>query len=93
MKGIIKETVTGLLKPPEVVPDKLVGTPVPGEDVEVVDEKINYRVKLNPEIFYRYSVFKARTEQLGNEWKGDFSDYLDMATKDLLSARATSDRC
>jgi hypothetical protein len=75
------------------VPDKLPGTPVPGEDVEVIDEKINYRVKLNPEIFYRYSVFKARTEQLGNEWKGDFSDYLDMATKDLLSARATSDRC
>ena len=29
---------------------------VPLEDVEVVGEKVNYKVALNPEIFYRYNV-------------------------------------
>jgi hypothetical protein len=38
---------------------QLHGQPVPFEDVEIVGEKVNYKVALNPEVFYRYSVFNA----------------------------------
>jgi len=51
------------IEPPEV--QKLPGVAVPVEDVELVGEEINYKVALNPEIFYRYSVFKARAAALG----------------------------
>ena len=56
-----------------------------GEEVEVKGEKINYKVALNPEIFYLYSIFKAEAERKGNRWDGDFGDFLHMAAKDLLS--------
>jgi hypothetical protein len=53
------------MAPPDVQPaDNLPGTAVPGEDVEVIGEKINYKVALNPEIFYRYSIFRARFPNL-----------------------------
>lgn len=56
-----------------------------GEEVEVVGEKVNYKVALNPEIFYRYNVFKAEVGRRGKTWEGDFSDWLDLATKDILA--------
>jgi hypothetical protein len=59
--------------------------PLEAEDVEVVGEKVNYKVALNPEIFWRYSVFKAEAERRGRQWNGSFSDFLDMATKDILA--------
>jgi len=59
--------------------------PLEAEDVEVVGEKVNYKVALNPEIFWRYNVFKAETERRGRKWGGDFSDFLDLATKDILA--------
>ncbi len=57
---------------------------VPSEDVEIIGEKINYNVALNPEIFYRYSIFKAKAESSVKEWKGEFGDYLDLCTQDML---------
>jgi hypothetical protein len=59
--------------------------PLEAEDVEVVGEKVNYKVALNPEIFWRYSVFKAEAERRGRKWDGTFSDFLDIATKDILA--------
>jgi hypothetical protein len=59
--------------------------PLEAEDVEVVGEKVNYKVALNPEIFWRYSVFKAEAERRGHPWNGSFSDFLDIATKDILA--------
>jgi hypothetical protein len=59
--------------------------PLEAEDVEVVGEKVNYKVALNPEIFWRYSVFKAEAERRGRQWNGSFSDFLDLATKDILA--------
>jgi pyruvate/2-oxoglutarate dehydrogenase complex dihydrolipoamide acyltransferase (E2) component len=56
-----------------------------GEEVEVKGEKINYKVALNPEIFFLYSIFKAEAERKGNKWDGDFGDFLYMAAKDLLT--------
>jgi len=60
-------------------------SPLEAEDVEVVGEKVNYKVALNPEIFWRYNIFKAETERRGRTWGGDFSDFLDLATKDILA--------
>lgn len=65
--------------------EKLPRTPLEAEDVEVVGEKVNYKVALNPEIFWRYNVFKAEAERRGKKWNGSFSDFLDMATKDILA--------
>lgn len=60
--------------------------PIVIDEVEVEGEKVNYKVALNPEIFYRYNVFKAESERRGGKkWTGNFSDFLDMATKDILS--------
>jgi hypothetical protein len=59
--------------------------PLEAEDVEVVGEKVNYKVALNPEIFWRYNVFKAEAERRGRQWNGSFSDFLDLATKDILA--------
>ena len=59
--------------------------PIEAEDVEVIGEKVNYKVALNPEIFWRYNVFKAETERRGRKWAGNFSDFLDLATKDILA--------
>lgn len=59
--------------------------PLEAEDVEVVGEKVNYKVALNPEIFWRYNVFKAEAERRGRPWNGSFSDFIDLATKDILA--------
>ncbi|MCJ7609202.1 hypothetical protein MUP00_05985, partial [Candidatus Bathyarchaeota archaeon] len=39
---------------------ELPGKELPLEDVELIGEKVNYKIALNPEIFYRYSIFKAK---------------------------------
>jgi len=57
----------------------------PAEDVEVIGERLNYKVALNPAIFSRYDKFKAVCLKRGNQWNGDFADFLDMATKDILA--------
>ena len=60
--------------------------PVEAEDVEVIGEKVNYKVALNPEIFWRYNVFKAENERRGGvKWAGSFADFLDLATKGILA--------
>jgi len=59
--------------------------PLEAEDVEVIGEKVNYKVALNPEIFWRYNVFKAEAERRGRPWNGSFSDFIDLATKDILA--------
>ncbi|MCJ7630955.1 hypothetical protein MUP77_00945, partial [Candidatus Bathyarchaeota archaeon] len=83
LRAIMKDIMLEMSRPAEV--EKLPGIAVATEDIELVGEKINYKVALNPEIFYRYSVFKAKAESLGNKWDGGFSDFLDIATKDVLS--------
>jgi hypothetical protein len=55
---------------PEVVPveepaPQTVQLPI--ETVQFAGEKVNYRIALNPEIFFRYSVFKARAASLGRK--------------------------
>lgn len=102
--AMVKETMDGVLKSVDeklgifrkelglnlespTVPDGA----VPLEEVEVIGEKVNYRVALNPEIFYLYSVFKAQNTRLAKTsgaplWKGDFSDWLYLATKELLAS-------
>jgi hypothetical protein len=45
---------------PQPAQPELPGTALPIEEVELVREKVNYKITLNPEIFYRYSIFKAR---------------------------------
>jgi hypothetical protein len=42
MKGLMKEVMLEMSRPPEV--EKLPGITVPTEDIELVVEKINYRV-------------------------------------------------
>lgn len=60
-------------------------TDFPAEDVEVVGEKLNYKLALNPAIFSRYDRFKAIVKKRGKTWTGDFSDYIEMCTKDLFT--------
>jgi uncharacterized C2H2 Zn-finger protein len=55
-----------------------------GEEVEVVGDKINYKIALNPEVFYLYNVFKAEVKRRGREWKGTFGDFIYMAIRDVL---------
>lgn len=57
----------------------------PGEDIEIIGEKVNYKVALNPAIFSRYDKFKAVVKRRGKEWTKDFADFLDMSTKDILA--------
>jgi hypothetical protein len=80
--GRLTEGASGRLTASQKVPEG--ATPM-GEEVEVKGEKINYKVALNPEIFYLYSIFKAEAERRGNKWDGDFGDFLYMAAKDLLT--------
>lgn len=65
-------------------PSELPAAVLPFEDVEIMGEKVNYKVALNPEIFWRYNVFKAEVERRGRRWEGSFSDWLDLVTKDIL---------
>jgi hypothetical protein len=51
------------------------------EEVEVVGEKVNYKVALNPDVFWRFNVFKAQNQRLtsmgkAKPFQGDFSDFL-----------------
>jgi hypothetical protein len=55
-----------------------------GEEVEVVGDKINYKVALNPEVFHLYNIFKAEVRRRGREWKGTFGDFVYMAIRDVL---------
>jgi len=58
----------------------------PGEEIEVTGEKLNYKIALNPAIFSRYDKFKAIVLSRGlKEWKGNFADFIDMSTKDILA--------
>ena len=57
----------------------------PGTEIEITGEKVNYKISLNPAIFSRYDKFKAVVLRRGKEWKGDFSDFIDMSTKDVLA--------
>ena len=58
---------------------------LPMEEAEVVGEKVNYKLALNPEIFWRYNVFKAEVMRRGKKWEGTLSDFIDLATKDVLA--------
>ena len=60
-------------------------TNFPGEEIEILGEKLNYKIALNPAIFSRYDKFKAVVLRRGGSWTGDFSDFLDMSTKDILA--------
>jgi len=55
-----------------------------GEEVEVVGDKINYKIALNPEVFHLYNIFKAEVRRRGREWKGTFGDFVYMAIRDVL---------
>lgn len=61
------------------------GKEAPVEDVELIGEKVNYKIALNPEIFYRYSIFKAQAARMGRQWNGSLSDWIDLCTKDILA--------
>jgi hypothetical protein len=50
------------------------GVELPIQNVDVIAEKVNFRLSLDPEIFFRYNVFKARVKALGKEWDGTISD-------------------
>ena len=60
-------------------------TNFPGEEIEILGEKLNYKIALNPAIFSRYDKFKAVVLRRGGTWTGDFADFLDMSTKDILA--------
>lgn len=61
--------------------------PIPLEEVTITGHRVNYRVSLNPEVLTRYHTFLAAVAQLGKKWSGDFGDFLDVATDDLLTRR------
>ena len=54
------ESLNPEVKPVEPTPQTV---QLPIEDVQLAGEKVNYRIALNPEIFFRYSVFKARAHR------------------------------
>ena len=57
----------------------------PGEEIEVIGEKINYKVSLDPEIFSTYNKFKAVCIKRGTNWDKDFSDFLMMSVKTAMN--------
>jgi hypothetical protein len=61
MKQVV-ESISPEAKPVEDIPQDV---QIPHEDVQLAGEKVNYRMALNPEIFFRYSVFKARVASWG----------------------------
>jgi hypothetical protein len=83
-EGEAPATQEGEVKEPETYPLPEGAVRI-GEEIEVPSEKINFKVALNPEIFYFYDVFKAEAERRGNKWEGDFGDFLYMAAKDALT--------
>ncbi len=66
-------------------------TNFPGESVEIIGEKINYKVALDPQIFSTYNKFKAISTKRGTPWDGDFSDFLMMSVKDAMSIHGIYD--
>jgi len=60
-------------------------TDFPGESIEVVGEKINYKVALDPEIFSTYNKFKAVCVKRGTPWDKDFSDFLMFSVRDAMA--------
>ena len=52
-------------KAPQAQEQQLPGKEIPLEDVELVGEKVNYKIALNPEIFYRYSILKVKVAASG----------------------------
>lgn len=62
---------------------------VPFEDVELTGDTYLYKIRVNPEIFYWWNVFKAQNKRLSEAGKakpfmGDFSDFVDLAIHTLL---------
>jgi len=57
----------------------------PGEVIEVIGEKVNYKVALDPEIFSTYNKFKAVCIKRGTNWDKDFSDFLMMSVRTAMS--------
>lgn len=58
----------------------------PGEEIEITGEKLNYKIALNPAIFSWYDKFKAVVLRRGmKKWTGDFADFIDISTKDILA--------
>jgi hypothetical protein len=55
MKQVV-ESISPEVKPVEDLPQDV---QLPPEDVQLAGEKVNYRIALNPEIFFKYSVFKV----------------------------------
>jgi hypothetical protein len=56
-----------------------------GEVLEVEADELNIRLRINPNIFYLYEIFKAEVKRRGNEWHGELGDFLYMAAKDALA--------
>jgi hypothetical protein len=50
------EAISPEVRPVEDLPQEV---QLPIEDVQLAGEKVNYCIALNPEIFFRYNVFKA----------------------------------
>ncbi|MBU1082638.1 MAG: hypothetical protein KKB59_19285 [Spirochaetes bacterium] len=63
----------------------------PGEEIEVIGEKVNYKIALDPEIFSTYNKFKAICEKRGNTWDKDFSDFIMLSVKDAMSIHGIYD--
>jgi len=57
----------------------------PGEVIEVIGERVNYKVALDPEIFSTYNKFKAICIKRGTNWDRDFSDFLMMSVRTAMS--------
>lgn len=60
-------------------------TDFPGEEIEVIGEKINYKVALDPEIFSTYNKFKGICIKRGTNWDKDFSDFLMMSVRTAMN--------
>ena len=63
----------------------------PGEVIEIVGEKVNYKVALNPEIFSTYNKFKAICAKRGTPWNKDFSDFLMYSVRDAMAIHGIYD--
>lgn len=90
VKRIAKEVVSMMQNPitPDPPPQGLQSAPI--EEVEVIGQKINYKIALSPDVFWRFNVFKAQNQRLvamgkAKQFTGDMSDFIDLATKTVLS--------
>jgi len=90
VKRIAKEVVSMMQS--QALPDPLPqgAQTAPIEEVEVIGQKINYKIALSPDVFWRFNVFKAQNQRLvamgkAKQFTGDLGDFLDLSTKTLLS--------